>query len=127
MSNVRYELQENAHVPAGTALWRRPTWDGYLVALVANAETGWQITVSHFPDGTKGRKRVLKRYPTIVELAQARSELAADVIFICTVPTAEETAEMKDTSIDMFEFPPRNPLEETRSEKQLDSGLYVPK
>lgn len=127
MSTGLFELQDNAHVPPGSSLWSRLVWDGRLVALMMEAETGWQITLSHYPKQTTRKLKPKKRYPTLPELAHARTELCPDVIFICTVPTDKEARSLEDTSIDLFEFPPRNPLEETKTEKQLESGLYVPK
>ena len=111
----KYELINNPGVIAAlahegvdkAAVWRRIVWDGEIRCVVILEPAGWHMSISHRYATTGKRARLKsKRYPTFPEIAQARDELLEDLPFICTVPTLEETVELRDTTVDLYEFPP---------------------
>lgn len=118
-------MQASSEGVSQVKVWRLLVWDGELRCVTAMMPTGWTMTISHGSIGRKGNVKK-KRYPTMPEIAKARAELLPDMPFICTVPTLSETDELKDTTVELFQFPPLDPEAPKPVEERLASGLIVP-
>lgn len=134
MTTPKYSLLNTPGLTAGletagmkhVAVWKNVVWDGELRAVVHLAPTGWTMSLSHGSVDRKGKVKK-RRYPTWVEIAEAKDELLeGGLAYICSVPSGDEAKEMADTTIDVYQFPPLDPDAPVPTEERRASGLIVP-